>query len=57
MKCPNCEKEYTPKLKRPKGYNRDLQDIYPEATKEQREQIISGLCSTNCWNIFMGVKK
>lgn len=51
--CPNCKREYTPKLKRVEGEL--LQVTYPDSTPEEREQLISGLCSSKCWNEFLGV--
>ena len=51
--CPNCKKEYKPKLKR-KG-NESLSISYPNSTIEEREQLISGLCSTKCWNEYLGI--
>lgn len=50
--CPNCKKEYKPILKR-KG-NELIQISHPNATKEEREQLISGLCSNKCWKEFLG---
>jgi len=55
MICPNCKKEYTPKLKRIKGEL--IQVTYPNATREEIEQLISGLCSNKCFNEFIGVEK
>ena len=51
--CPCCKKEYLPKLERKTG--KCIQDEYPNATAEEREQLISGLCSTKCWNKFLGL--
>ena len=53
MICPNCKKEYTPKLKRKDGEL--IQVTHPNATREEREQLISGLCSNKCFNEFIGV--
>jgi hypothetical protein len=53
--CPNCGKTYTPKLTRPEGDRRCIQDIYPDATREEREQLISGICSNKCWNEYLGM--
>ena len=53
IKCPNCKREYTPELKRKDGEL--IQNTYPDATKEQREQLISGLCIDNCWKEFLGL--
>ena len=51
--CPNCKKWYKPFLVRRTG---DLiQNEHPKATKEEREQLISGLCSTKCFNQFLGI--
>jgi len=54
MVCPNCKKEYKPFLERKDGEL--IQVTYPKATKEQREQLISGLCSDKCWNEYLGIK-
>ena len=42
-----------PVLKRIEGEL--IQDSYPNATKEEREQLISGLCSNECWEEFLGL--
>ena len=51
--CPNCKKEYKPILKRKD--NELIQITYPKATQEEKEQLISGLCSSKCWNEFLGL--
>ena len=51
--CPNCKKEYKPILERKEGEL--IQFTYPKATREEREQLISGLCSSKCWNEFLGL--
>lgn len=53
IKCPNCKKFYKPKLER-KG-DELIQVSYPNATREEREQLISGLCSNKCWDEFLGI--
>ena len=50
--CPNCKKRYKPMLER--KTESLIQIEYPNATKEEREQLISGLCSNKCWNEFLG---
>ena len=40
--CPMCNKRYEPKLKR--RDNRLIQEQYPDAAPEEREELISGLC-------------
>ena len=52
---PNCNKEYETELDRPNDDDRNIQDIFPNATSEQREQLITGLCSTKCWNEYLGM--
>ena len=51
--CPNCKKEYKPKLIR--HTDNLIQIEHPQATKEEREQLISGLCSDKCWNEYLGL--
>ena len=53
VKCPNCNKLYKPKLKRKEGEL--IQITYPKATKEDREQLISGLCCNKCWEEYLGI--
>ena len=50
--CPNCKKKYKPILERKTTH--PIKHEHPKATKEQREQLISGLCSNKCWNEFIG---
>jgi len=51
--CPNCRRQYKPELERKDGEL--IQITHPNATKEQREQLISGLCCDKCWNEFLGL--
>lgn len=53
--CPNCGRKYNTVLDRPKGDNRCIQDIFPDAEKWMREQLISGICSDQCWKEYLGV--
>ena len=50
--CPNCKKKYETILNEPDNDDRFIHNIFPEATREQREQLISGLCSDKCRNEF-----
>lgn len=54
-RCPQCKKVYTPELVRPVGDNRPIQEIFPKATSIEREQLISGICSKECWNRYLGL--
>jgi len=48
--CPQCGRHYRPALgERPKGDNRPIQEIFPNAKPFEREQLITGLCSDKCW--------
>ena len=51
--CPNCGKTYEPDLLR-QHPEKHLQHEFPNATPTQREQHISGICSDECWNQFLG---
>jgi len=51
--CPECGRHYIPDLERPIGDNRRIQQIFPDATSVQREQVISGICSQRCWNLSL----
>lgn len=53
IKCPCCKKLYKPILQRKEG--ECIQVTYPTATAEEREHLISGLCSNECWNKFLGI--
>jgi len=55
--CPNCGKVYNPILKRPSGDDRPIQTIFPKSKAYEREQLITGICSDECWDEFLGVPK
>ena len=55
-RCPNCGKVYEPVLKRPQGDDRLIQDIYPDAKPFEREQLMTGICSDECWDEWLGVE-
>ena len=48
--CPNCQKHYSPDLERNKDCR--IQDEFPNAAAEQREQLITGICSNKCWKEY-----
>jgi len=55
--CPQCKRHYKPVLsERPKGDNRPINQIFPNAKLFEREQLITGLCSDACWNKYLGIK-
>jgi len=47
--CPNCGKAYLPYLDE-KNAKKHFKDVTPI----QREQLISGLCSDECWDKYNG---
>ena len=53
--CPNCKKEYRPDLGERKYPKMLIQKEFPNATPTQREQLITGICSDECWDEFLGV--
>lgn len=63
MKCPNCKREYTPDLEKTATNSEKrwweggklIQNVWPNATPIQREQLQTGICSDACWDQFLGV--
>lgn len=51
-RCPACLRIYDLPFGPRDG--RPIQVQFPTATPEQREMYLSGLCSTKCWNDFLG---
>jgi len=54
VRCPNCGKHYIPDLGERKRYDMNIQQEFPNATSIQREQLMTGLCSDQCWQEFLG---
>ena len=52
QRCPNCGVEYITELDRKD--DRNIQEQYPDAPAWQREQLVSGICSDECWDEFIG---
>lgn len=50
--CPNCEKWYDTELDRKTDQN--IQVEFPNEPAWKREQLISGICSDECWDQFLG---
>jgi hypothetical protein len=55
--CPQCKRHYKPILERPQGDNRMIQEIFPNAKPFEREQLITGLCSDDCWKKYLHVEE
>ena len=52
--CPCCKKEYVPELGE-RDNSKLIQDQFPNAKPYQREQLVSGICSDECWDKYLGV--
>lgn len=61
--CPNCHKQYFPDLMRRPDWEEKaaerrsgklIQNVWPDATPTQREQLQTGICSDKCWNQYLG---
>jgi hypothetical protein len=53
--CSICHTTYLTELKRPDGDDRPVQEIFPREPRWKREQLISGICSDECWREFLGI--
>lgn len=53
--CPQCKRRYVPTLGE-RDPDQLIQVQFPKATPEQREQLLTGLCSTKCWNKYLGME-
>lgn len=59
-RCPQCQKMYVPdlsfaELEKGRLEGKLIQDIFPQATPTQREQLQTGICSDECWNKYLGM--
>ena len=55
-KCPFCRTDYETELTRPKNDRRLIQQIFPDEPLWKREQLISSVCSQECWDRYIGGK-
>ena len=64
--CPNCHKKYVADLAKLPDWEQKLalylcgkliQNVWPEATPIQREQLQTGICSDECWDQYLGVSE
>ena len=53
--CPQCNRAYRPELGERQQPNIPIQQEFPHSKSYQREQLITGLCSDECWNTYLGV--
>lgn len=51
--CPQCGKRYKPILGKRKHPDWLIQQEFPHAETWQREQLISGICSDECWERYI----
>ena len=52
--CPYCKCEYVPVLGERKNHALLIQEEFPNALAWEREQLITGICSDECWDKFLG---
>ena len=52
--CPSCGKAYSPVLGE-RDPDMCIQDQFPNATKIEREQLVTGICSQECWDKTFGL--
>lgn len=50
VQCPICRKTYTTLLEIPEGDTRPIQQIFPHEPAWKREQLLTGICSDECWD-------
>jgi len=59
--CPICKRSYAPDLTQQPDFMLKvaqysqgglIQEVWPEATVVQREQIMTGICSAKCWEVI-----
>ena len=66
VSCPQCNRVYQAELSKTDPQFREhfqewkfrrglIQNIWPDATPIQREQLQTGICSDECWNKYLGV--
>jgi len=48
--CPVCKKEYIPVLGERRQPELLVQQEFPDAEPWEREQLLSGICSDECWD-------
>jgi len=57
--CPNCGKHNRIQVKYGKlrawQHGEHIQYVWPEWTPTQREMLMTGMCSDECWNKYLGV--
>ncbi len=56
--CPNCHNTHYIEVEM-KDFERwqageHVQNVWPEKTSIEREQIMTGFCSDRCWNEYLG---
>ena len=65
-KCPECGEDFVPELVdidpdfyanhyRWRSKRLLIQDVWPNATTVQREQLLSGLCSFSCFDTYLNL--
>ncbi|KKL97291.1 hypothetical protein LCGC14_1835990 [marine sediment metagenome] len=64
--CPNCGEQYVPDITKSPDFTSKrtmwrggqlIQNVWPEATTIQREQLQTGICSDKCWDEYLGAEE
>ena len=63
MTCPHCHRTYLVELAQAADWigklvlteTKLIQDVWPKAEMYQREQLMTGLCSDQCWTDYLVV--
>ena len=61
--CPNCKSTYIPTLmaENPEGVRKWrngelIQNVFPYSSEMDREQLLTGICSNECWDQYLGIE-
>lgn len=58
-RCPNCKEINQIEVNETRlqiwRAGENIQNVWPDWSPAQREQMITGLCSDECWNAYLGV--
>ena len=52
--CPACRESYFPILGRREQPGKPIKDEFPAATDSEREQLVTGMCSSACFHAYIG---
>ena len=57
--CPNCGKTHNVAMTQEQAYDWEhggkVQEVFPDWSPSEREKLLTGMCSDECWNKYLGV--